>query len=550
MIKRFIFNSFVLIGILVVFNSAFEIAYAENINELRENASKGSVRELIELGRLSDKEMLDVWSKFLSDSTANEKVRVISAWALGKMKAYDKQEIMKKVLYDAKTPCSIKGEICLSLTRLDKTQTLPVINKILKDTQCRDRLILSAILTGSKEGKDFVFNFLKDEAGKKYVDKELCEILDYFERDIQIFYELAYFFGKFYFEHKDLFADAEKKGEFVRLAEEINCVGIDYFLNLSGNNISEFEIYQKRGIPLKYLIKFPLKPGDKPEIEILRRDNLETSITLSPQTHFPLVIKSDRNMNGKFDRIENYDGTTGLLSKVERDDDENGKPEGIDEYDKETGFLKMTYSDGDGDGKYEIATYYDLLTGKTNKIEEDINGDGKRDRLTHFNVELGITTKIEEDKNNDGKFEFATIFNESGEPVITEEDKDFDGNPEKRIHYSGGVSTYMEEDKNDNGFYENKYTFNEAGSVIKIEYDKNENGKVEETSYHNDQGAIIKGEFDTNEDGKIDSVVEYDPVTGNMTRIEKDNDFDGKFDILQVYDPKTKKLLRTEKLTE
>ena len=122
------------------------------------------------------------------------------------------------------------------------------------------------------------------------------------------------------------------------------------------------------------------------------------------QQFIPKTIKSDRNYDGKTDRIEYYN-EKGVITKVEMDTT--------------------------GDGKMNEWMFYD--GGAPNKVERDLNGDGKADTfLTYDNK--GQLVKIETDTTGDGKIN-EWVYYENGKPVKAEKDTNKDGKPDTYITY-------------------------------------------------------------------------------------------------------------------
>jgi hypothetical protein len=122
------------------------------------------------------------------------------------------------------------------------------------------------------------------------------------------------------------------------------------------------------------------------------------------QQVIPKVIKSDRNYDGKIDRIETYDDK-GAIQKVEMDTT--------------------------GDGKMNEWMFYE--GGIPNKVERDLNKDGKADTFLTYNKK-GQLVKIETDTTGDGKIN-DWVFYENGKPIKAEKDTNKDGKPDTFITY-------------------------------------------------------------------------------------------------------------------
>jgi hypothetical protein len=89
-----------------------------------------------------------------------------------------------------------------------------------------------------------------------------------------------------------------------------------------------------------------------------------------------------------------------------------------------------------------------------------------------------------------------------------------------------------EVDTNLDGIKDNVRTFNEKGEALHEESDRNYDGKVDVWISFVD-GRMAQEDLDTNGDGKPDVWKFY--VNGQMQRIRRDRNFDGKPDVWEIY---------------
>jgi len=106
------------------------------------------------------------------------------------------------------------------------------------------------------------------------------------------------------------------------------------------------------------------------------------------------------------------------------------------------------------------------------------------------------------DRNSDGKPDIWIYYNEKGEHIKSEADRNFDG----KVDYT----RYLAKVKIDR----------EEGD---IDFD----GAIDTWVYYSD-GMKVRGERDTNRDGKPDIFIYYE--ADKIAGLEKDIDFDGKID--------------------
>ena len=162
------------------------------------------------------------------------------------------------------------------------------------------------------------------------------------------------------------------------------------------------------------------------------------------------------------------------------------------------------------------------LAGESVKMEDN-DGDGRKE--TKLIMENGKIVRGEIDKNVDGKPDLWTRF-KGGNRAETEEDKDFDGQVDKRYYYTAKGATYRtEEDMNKDGKPDRfRYLPKATRELVLKEEDRNFDDKIDKRtmtawkadkkfpyydgkkmSYRPDPGYVaLWREGDDNFDGVID----------------------------------------------
>lgn len=150
------------------------------------------------------------------------------------------------------------------------------------------------------------------------------------------------------------------------------------------------------------------------------------------------------------------------------------------------------------------------------------------------------------DRDGDGRTDHW-IFRERGEILRELLDDDFDGRPDRTLHYdlASHQVRAIEEDANHDGQIDT-WTSLRDGVVMRRRADGNADGHVDTWSYYR-KGDLTRLERDATGDGFRDRVSHY--VDGHLTREEQDDDADGRADAVKYYD-EHEQILRLEEDTD
>ncbi|MDH5565824.1 MAG: hypothetical protein OEY15_04050 [Myxococcales bacterium] len=144
-----------------------------------------------------------------------------------------------------------------------------------------------------------------------------------------------------------------------------------------------------------------------------------------------------------------------------------------------------------------------------------------------------VTASGTVDRNGDGRTDHW-IFREDGEISREMFDENFDGRPDRTLHYdlsSHRVSS-IEEDSNQDGSLDT-WTELRDGAVVRRRVDSDNDGLVDSWSFYRD-GQITRLERDSSGNGFRDHVAHY--RDGRLEREEEDDDGDGQPDLIKHYD--------------
>lgn len=146
------------------------------------------------------------------------------------------------------------------------------------------------------------------------------------------------------------------------------------------------------------------------------------------------------------------------------------------------------------------------------------------------------------DRNGDGRIDHW-IYREGGE--ITKEvfDQDFDGRPDRTVHFDLATHqiSLVEEDTSEDGAIDSWVEYRD-GAIVRRRGDANGDGRVDTWSFYRD-GKLSRHEQDTSQDGFRDSVTFYE--NGRLVREQRDEDGDGQPEVTLYYDG-AEKLARKE----
>ena len=139
------------------------------------------------------------------------------------------------------------------------------------------------------------------------------------------------------------------------------------------------------------------------------------------------------------------------------------------------------------------------------------------------------------DRDGDGRTDHW-IYRERGEISRELYDEDFDGRPDRTLHYD--LATHqvarIEDDSNRDGLADT-FTSLREGRVVGRRADASGDGQVDTWTFYR-QGKVTRIERDASGDGFRDHVAHY--VGGRLSREERDEDADGIPDLITYYDDK------------
>jgi hypothetical protein len=138
------------------------------------------------------------------------------------------------------------------------------------------------------------------------------------------------------------------------------------------------------------------------------------------------------------------------------------------------------------------------------------------------------------DRDGDGRSDHWIFRDEGGDIMLESFDDDFDGRPDRRVHYDpwSHEVVRIEEDANQDGNIDTWTTLRE-GQVARRRADADDDGEVDTWSFYRD-GVITRLERDSTDDGFRDHVAYY--REGRLEREDKDDDGDGRPDLVKHYD--------------
>lgn len=170
--------------------------------------------------------------------------------------------------------------------------------------------------------------------------------------------------------------------------------------------------------------------------------------------------------------------------------------------------------DRDGDGRTDEWIY--RKGGDIVREELDEDYDGRPDRTIHYDPSTHQISAIEEDANHDGRIDtWTTVRN--GAIVRRRADGDGDGRVDTWSYYRHGVLTRMERDSTGDGFRDH-VSYYVDGRLAREEQDDDADGFADAVKYYDAQERLERVEEDTNADGKIDVISHYQ--NGRLTRRE------------------------------
>ena len=137
------------------------------------------------------------------------------------------------------------------------------------------------------------------------------------------------------------------------------------------------------------------------------------------------------------------------------------------------------------------------------------------------------------DRDGDGRTDHWIFRDEGGDMMRESFDDDFDGRPDRTLHYDpwSHQVVRIEEDANQDGNIDTWTTLRE-GQVARRRADADDDGDIDTWSYYR-EGVITRLERDSTGDGFRDHVAHY--REGRLEREDKDDDGDGRPDLVKHY---------------
>lgn len=161
--------------------------------------------------------------------------------------------------------------------------------------------------------------------------------------------------------------------------------------------------------------------------------------------------------------------------------------------------------DRNGDGQTDYWIFRE--NGQMTREVYDENFDGVPDRTLHYDLASHQVVRIEEDTNQDGNFDSWAML-------------------------SNGAVTRRRVDSNDDGQVDS-WSFYNSGQITRLERDSSGDGFRDHVAFYQ-KGRIEREEVDGNADGHLDLIKHYDSEE-RVTRVEEDSDGDGQIDVISHY---------------
>jgi hypothetical protein len=162
--------------------------------------------------------------------------------------------------------------------------------------------------------------------------------------------------------------------------------------------------------------------------------------------------------------------------------------------------------DRDGDGRIDHWIFRDRGQISRELFDEDF--DGAPDRTLHYDLASHQVARIEEDNNRDGRADTWTALRE-GRVVGRRADANEDGQIDTWTFYREGVVTRIERDASGNGFRDHVAHY-ESGKLSREEKDDDGDGIPDLITHYDAQERVARVEEDANGDGHLDVVSHYE----------------------------------------
>jgi hypothetical protein len=161
--------------------------------------------------------------------------------------------------------------------------------------------------------------------------------------------------------------------------------------------------------------------------------------------------------------------------------------------------------DRDGDGRTDHWIYRERGEIKRELLDDDF--DGRPDRTLHYDLTTHQVRAIEEDGDGDGSTDTWTAVRD-GAIVRRRNDANGDGHVDTWSFFRDGELSRLERDSNGDGFRD-RVTRYENGRLVREDEDDDADGRAETVRYYDESERVSRLEEDTNRDGSIDMVTHY-----------------------------------------
>lgn len=148
---------------------------------------------------------------------------------------------------------------------------------------------------------------------------------------------------------------------------------------------------------------------------------------------------------------------------------------------------EATEYDTSGDGQPDVRkVYLRLGIGDSSRLvmicrESDLNRDGKKDVIRYYDDE-GDSIREDSDRNFDGRIDLSTAY-EDNRVVFKEEDNNYDGVIDARIYFDNGQVVRAERDlvgrSGAGSFKPTRWEYYENGRMVRMGTDLDGDGKVD-----------------------------------------------------------------------
>jgi hypothetical protein len=162
--------------------------------------------------------------------------------------------------------------------------------------------------------------------------------------------------------------------------------------------------------------------------------------------------------------------------------------------------------DRDGDGRTDQWIFREGGEIVRELLDEDF--DGRPDRTLHYDLASHQIHAIVEDSNHDGRSDTWTSIRD-GAIVRRRTDGNADGHVDTWSYYKGGVLARLERDASGDGFRD-RVSHYQDGRLAREEQDDDADGLAEVVKHYDAEERIARLEEDTNGDGKIDVISHYE----------------------------------------